>query len=105
MPSRGRFLSSPQSFASLVERVGSLFFKLARRADVFPLFSRSRIPQVFPAFFGKRLRFADVGFEVEQRDADLAFRVFTRLPILARRFGTVVIVRQVQLPFAAPDGL
>ena len=70
---------------------------------------------MFPAFFSQRLQsshdlrmsvgkivgFPDIGFKVEQRDADLTVRVFTRLSIVSRRIGMIVIVRQVQFPFAA----
>src|SRR5437016_588510 len=54
---------------------------------------------------GKVLGFPDVGFEIEQRDADFTLSVLTRLSILTWRVGMIITVRQVQFPFAAPHGL
>ena len=96
-----------------------LFHQLSRRSNVLALLPLRRISEVIPAFRGKRLEagdhvrvlrgevvgFTDVAFKVEQRYSDLALRVFPWLAIAAGRVGMIVIVRQVQLPFAAPHGL
>src|SRR6185312_9112393 len=98
---------------------GSLFFQLSGRSNILPLLSGRGIAEVFPTFFCQRFEpgdnlgmlisdvagFADVGVEVEQRHADPALRVFPGFAIVTWRFGMRIIVRKVQLPFAAAHGL
>src|SRR5690349_15377241 len=79
-------------------------FQPSRQSNIFPLLTRCRIAEVFPALLSKRLkpddnvwvlvgdvvRLADVRFEIEERQTGLALRVFPRLAIVARRFGMIV---------------